>query len=80
MLGIGYLANSGGAPNGACIKAGGVFGIIAAFAAWYNALAGIADPSNSFFIIPVAHFPWSDKGRERRQQVDNDDARAAQAV
>lgn len=73
-----------------CIKAGGVFGLLAAFLAWYNALAGIADtryviflylsprffgcaqviltypPSNSFFIIPVAHFPWSDKGREER--------------
>ncbi|KAL3418085.1 GPR/FUN34 family protein (GPR1/FUN34/yaaH family protein) [Phlyctema vagabunda] len=47
-------------------KAGGVFGLLAAFAAWYNALAGIADSSNSFFIIPVAHFPWSDKGREIR--------------
>lgn len=46
----------------------------------YNALAGIADPSNSFFLIPVAHFPWSDKGRERRGKVDNDEARAAQAV
>lgn len=44
----------------------------------YNALAGIADPSNSFFLIPVAHFPWSDKGRERREKVDNDEARAEQ--
>ncbi|OBT82388.1 hypothetical protein VE02_08491 [Pseudogymnoascus sp. 03VT05] len=49
-----------------CIKAGGVFGLLAAFFAWYNALAGIADTSNSFFVIPVAHFPWSDKGREAR--------------
>jgi len=47
-------------------KTGGVFGLFAAFLAWYNALAGIADSSNSFFVIPVAHFPWSDKGRERR--------------
>ena len=23
-------------------------------------------PSNSFFIVPVAHFPWSEKGRARR--------------
>jgi len=80
MLGIGYLENSTGAPNTACIKAGGVFGILAAFIAWYNALAGIADSSNSFFVIPVAHFPWSDKGREQREQVDNDEARAAQSV
>ncbi|KAL5348993.1 Accumulation of DYads [Pseudogymnoascus australis] len=53
-----------------CIKAGGVFGLLAAFLAWYNALAGIADTSNSFFIIPVAHFPWSDKGREARTKTE----------
>lgn len=76
MLGIGYLLNSSGAPNTGCIRAGGAFGILAAFIAWYNALAGIADPSNSFFLIPVAHFPWSDKGRERRNKVDNSEARA----
>lgn len=34
LLGIGYLLNSGGAPNAACIKAGGAFAIIAAFTAW----------------------------------------------
>ncbi|KPI45886.1 Acetate permease A [Cyphellophora attinorum] len=66
LLGIGYLQNSGGAPNTGCIRAGGAFGILAAFAAWYNALAGIADTSNSFFIIPVVHFPWSETGRQRR--------------
>ncbi|EMC94325.1 hypothetical protein BAUCODRAFT_544699 [Baudoinia panamericana UAMH 10762] len=80
FLAIGYLVNSGGAPQAGCIKAGGVFGILAAFIAWYNAFAGIADPSNSFFIIPVAHFPWSDKGREMRDKVNNDAARAEQAV
>ncbi|KAL2194128.1 GPR1/FUN34/yaaH family-domain-containing protein [Corynascus similis CBS 632.67] len=47
-------------------RAGGGFGIIAAFLAWYNAFAGIADSSNSFFLIPVFHFPWSEKGREAR--------------
>jgi uncharacterized protein len=46
MLGIGYLQHSGGAPKTSCIKAGGAFGILAAFLAWYNALAGIADSSN----------------------------------
>lgn len=59
LLGIGYLQAVDNAPNSACIKAGGVFGILAAFAAWYNALAGILDRGNSFFLIPVAHFPWS---------------------
>jgi uncharacterized protein len=48
LLGIGYLQNSGGAPNTGCIRAGGAFGILAAFAAWYNALAGIADSSNRY--------------------------------
>lgn len=77
LLGVGYLQrNSAGEPNTPVIKAGGFFGLLAAFAAWYNALAGIADSSNSFFVIPVAHFPWSDKGRERRDKVDNSAHRA----
>jgi len=93
LLSIGHLkADSSGAAQTASIKAGGYFGMFAAFLAWYNALAGIADDryvlqlrpllshhfqrftsnssfySNSFFVIPVAHFPWSVKGRERRAQ------------
>jgi succinate-acetate transporter protein len=75
MLGIGYLNADAAGPQGDCIVAGGAFGLMAAFAAWYNALAGIADSSNSFFVIPVAHFPWSEKGRERRNKVDNSAAR-----
>lgn len=75
LLGIGYLEFDASGPKSGCIKAGGVFGILAAFLAWYNALAGIADNSNSFFVIPVAHFPWSEKGRERRKKVDNSAAR-----
>ena len=47
LLGIGYLSpNKAGAPSPPLIKAGGVFGILAAFMAWYNALAGILDDSN----------------------------------
>jgi succinate-acetate transporter protein len=46
LLGVGYLNSSGGHPNSGCIKAGGYFGLFAAFLAWYNALAGIADNSN----------------------------------
>ena len=88
MLGIGYLEHDAkGTPQGSCIKAGGAFGIIAAFLAWYNALAGILDDSNryamvicnfvlemglmrvySFFVIPVAHFPWSVTGKEKRMK------------
>ncbi|KAL2211499.1 hypothetical protein CC79DRAFT_1267717 [Sarocladium strictum] len=49
-------------------KAGGFFGFLAAFAAWYNALAGMQDSSNSFFQLPVFHLPWSDEGRRERVQ------------
>ncbi|EKD12627.1 uncharacterized protein L3040_005213 [Drepanopeziza brunnea f. sp. 'multigermtubi'] len=68
MLAVGHLeASDAGVPQSACIKAGGYFGIFAAFLAWYNALAGIADDSNSFFVIPVAHFPWSVQARQRKE-------------
>lgn len=66
---IAYLdaANNGtGLPNVALTKAGGGLGIVAGFTAWYIMLAGIADPSNSFVIIPVVHFPWSEAGREAK--------------
>ncbi|KAF4636198.1 hypothetical protein G7Y89_g1893 [Cudoniella acicularis] len=67
LLALGHLyASAEGALNIKLINGGGYFGLFAAFLAWYNAFAGIADDSNSFFVIPVAHFPWSDKGRERK--------------
>jgi succinate-acetate transporter protein len=43
LLAIGYIVGGGAATNVKCIKAGGYFALFAAFAAWYNALAGIAD-------------------------------------
>lgn len=46
MLAIGYMQASPAKPMSGCIKAGGFFGLLAAFLAWYNALAGIADNSN----------------------------------
>lgn len=62
-----YALNNGATEAGHMLtKAGGGFGMVAAFLAWYNAFAGIADSSNSFFLIPVFHFPWSEKGRENR--------------
>jgi uncharacterized protein len=48
LLGIGYLEASPTKPASGCIKAGGLFGLLAAFLAWYNALAGIADNSNRY--------------------------------
>ncbi|KAF2755075.1 hypothetical protein EJ05DRAFT_478884 [Pseudovirgaria hyperparasitica] len=80
MLGLGYLYADAGTPKQSLITAGGAFGLAAALLAWYNALAGIADNTNSFFVIPVAHFPWSEKGREKRGKVDNSAERAAQDV
>ncbi|CZR51318.1 related to Y.lipolytica glyoxylate pathway regulator GPR1 [Phialocephala subalpina] len=73
LLGISYLLTpdvTGGAQNTAIQKAGGMFGLLAAFLAWYVALAGIADSSNSFFTVLVWHFPWSDKGRAAREKTD----------
>jgi len=69
MLACGEYATNNGAIKsaGMLTKAGGGFGMLAAFLAWYNAFAGIADSSNSFFLIPVFHFPWSEKGRESRK-------------
>ncbi|KAH7327045.1 GPR1/FUN34/yaaH family-domain-containing protein [Rhexocercosporidium sp. MPI-PUGE-AT-0058] len=73
FLFLGHLySDAEGKTNSGLIKAGGYFGIFAAFLAWYNALAGIADDSNSFFVIPVAHFPWSVKGRERRGKTERE--------
>lgn len=78
MLGCSYLSAvdiaGEGAPNLALTRAGGAFGIIAAFLAWWNMLAGVADSSNSFFLIPVFHFPWSEKGRAARQDRDEEKA------
>lgn len=96
LLGIAYLHRTPmGTPNTSIEKAGGFFALLAAFLAWYNALAGIADDSNryiylldiinitiswvsmltapSFFVIPVAHFPWSVTGMKQRGKLDATD-------
>jgi len=66
LLAIGHFQLVHGAENVGCIKAGGVFGLLTAFIAWYNALAGLLERSNSFFMVPVIHFPWSDKIQQER--------------
>lgn len=71
LLACAYMyENAAGDPNTGLTRAGGAFGVLAAFLAWYNALAGIADTSNSFFIIPVVHLPWSETGKQRRGKSD----------
>jgi len=67
-----FQQNAAGELNSSINKAGGVFGVITAFIAWYNALAGMLETSNSFFTIPVVHFPWSEKVRlERAETASN---------
>lgn len=69
LLGIGYMRrNEKQEPNEKILMAGGFFALLAAFLAWWVALAGIADDSNSFFQPPVFHFPWSPKGKESRKK------------
>ncbi|XDG08690.1 hypothetical protein ABKA04_008305 [Annulohypoxylon sp. FPYF3050] len=68
------LANGAATASLKLGQAGGGFGLLAAFLAWYNAFAGIADSSNSFFIIPVFHFPWSEKGRQARAKTARENA------
>lgn len=49
LLAIGYLKpNAAGSANPPVISAGGFFALLAAFMAWYNALAGILDDSNRY--------------------------------
>ncbi|OAA62401.1 gpr fun34 family protein [Niveomyces insectorum RCEF 264] len=70
-----FATDNGSSAAEGLNKAGGVFGLLAAFLAWYNAFAGIADSSNSFFVIPVFHFPWSEKGYEARKiKAENETA------
>ncbi|GIZ40973.1 hypothetical protein CKM354_000429200 [Cercospora kikuchii] len=40
-------------------KAGGAFGILAAFAAWWNMFAGMADREIFWFEVPVRRLPWN---------------------
>ncbi|GAB7343910.1 hypothetical protein MBLNU457_1865t1 [Dothideomycetes sp. NU457] len=73
FLGCAYIYNVDGVPVKSLQQAGGAFGIVAAFIAWWNMLAGIADTSNSLFLIPVIHFPWSEKGRAARRKSKDEE-------
>ncbi|TLS25320.1 hypothetical protein PpBr36_07554, partial [Pyricularia pennisetigena] len=65
MLAVAEFAGSDGAVEAAAAltRAGGAFGLVTAFLAWYNAFAGLVDDSNFFCTIPVYHFPWSEKAK-----------------
>ena len=61
-------------PNVPLTRVGGAFGIVAGLIAWYLMFAGLADEVNSFFVVPVLHFPWSEKGREARRASKVEDS------
>ncbi|KAH3674133.1 hypothetical protein OGATHE_002113 [Ogataea polymorpha] len=52
LLAVGHLA-----PSSGCVTAGGVFGVITAFIAWYNAAAGVFDEGNSYLTIKPIDLP-----------------------
>lgn len=54
-------------PHSNLQKVRGSFAILTGFLAWYNGFAGLADNSNSVFVAPVVHFPWSEKGQKSRK-------------
>lgn len=67
-----FVLDDAGLPSVPLLKAGGYVGLLTAFCGWYNALAGLADTSNSFFVVPVAHFPWSEKGRSGKVKTESE--------
>jgi len=73
LLAVGHLDTSYDAisgttsPNTTLIKAGGGVGIVVAFIAWWDMLAGLADADNSFLAISVLPFPWSSRDLAKRR-------------
>jgi len=51
-------------------RAGGVFGVITAFVAWYNAYAGLANRENSYLIAHAVPMPGS-MLRSKNQKINN---------
>lgn len=69
FLSIGhFIQDTPGKNSSALIKTGGLFGLLAAFLAWYTALAGVADKSNSFITYPMFPFPWGPQARPKTER------------
>lgn len=66
FLGLARLILQNGAPHVGLNTAGGAFGLVSAIMAWWCALAGIATKENSFFTVPVGHFPWGETYKEKK--------------
>ncbi|KAK9446971.1 GPR1/FUN34/yaaH family-domain-containing protein [Limtongia smithiae] len=60
LLAIGHLyPDAEGNPHLATTRAGGYFGLIAAFTALYNAYGGLATHENSLIVIKGVPMPWN---------------------
>jgi succinate-acetate transporter protein len=59
-----FQLGADGSPHAGCTKAAGIFGLITAFVAWWNAAAGMFESSNSFFAVPVSLMNQSLKPRD----------------
>lgn len=53
LLTLGKFFQLDQTPTNGLTKAGGIFGIITALIAWYNALAGLLTPETSYFTLPT---------------------------
>jgi succinate-acetate transporter protein len=71
LLAIAQLQLKNDATNVPVLKAGGFFGLLSAFTAWYCALAGLTQEGTSFIVFPLGHFPWSVEGRRLRAVVQD---------
>ncbi len=72
MLACGHYANDNGTPaiSKQLTQAGGGFGMLAAFLAWYNAFAGIADSRCvPIFLVAYSWFPFPLRHRPARAGV-----------
>ncbi|KAL4400235.1 Meiotically up-regulated protein 86 protein [Malassezia pachydermatis] len=58
---LSFVLNDGQRANEGLSITAGAFGILVSFTAWFNAYAGVADETNSFFLIPSWYFPWTPK-------------------
>ncbi|KAI5958219.1 hypothetical protein KGF57_002574 [Candida theae] len=62
LLGIGEISQRVGVS-----KAGGVFGVLTSFIAWYNAYAGLANPQNSYLVVSAIPLPdLEDRWRSKK--------------
>jgi len=55
LLGCSYFTTNAGV-----LRAGGVFGLLTAFQAWYVALTGLLTPDTSYFVLPVGDLSKKD--------------------